>query len=497
MQKTIFMTGVTGQVGAFVAKELMERDFFLMLLVRGENPEDRVKSIFQKIGTTLTNYQVISGDLNSVKEIQLPRKVDHFLHLAAELSFSEKDKEKVWQANVEGTKNVLHLVAKEHKKDSVSSFHYMSTAYVAGKYRQIYCEQTLDQGQEFNNAYEASKVETEKLCHRFAQESSISTTIYRPGIVMGDQNGTSLRYSGYYVFIKMLCKIHEQKRKRKQIPLDSTWQFPLRIEGNKNEKKHLLPVDYIAQTLAESLVRPADSIRTIYLLPERVPTNQETIEWVMKALNMEGLELIPMGEMTSFAHNMEKLFARSIQIYRPYLESEPKFEQSASLRLIRQWGIDIPEVNAEYFLKIVEYGNKDKWGKAPAVVDCAPKKSHPYFEEFLPRFLNQEMLPGINRVNSFFAIRLQNQKENSWFLRIEKGVLLSLEKKEGTDTSIDFSYELPEETFESIISGNLDPRHAFFAGKTEISGDVESGLKIANVLRKFFSRYPYEVAVHG
>ncbi len=483
-----FITGSTGQVGAFVAKELLEKGHRLSLLVRGPNAQERIQNVFETIGTVASNYQVFEGDLFS-----LPcsiTDIDCILHSAAELSFDPSQKEKVWHTNFEGTKNLLAWVC----QSKIPSFHYVSTAYIAGNHEGKYNEDCLDFGQTFRNEYEKSKLFTEKMCREFCKTHAMNLTVYRPGIIMGTSSGQSLHYQGYYAFLKVLSELYEKYHKKENpqegiCHIEGKLHLPVRIEANAIGKKHLVPLDYVAKAIATILQEAGSENQTLYLLPAQAPTNQQTLEWVEQALGLCGLSLVPSLEGKAL-NRLERLVHHYIHIYKNYLEKEPDFEYHQSIDVLSRLGVLCPPLDAACFDRWIAYGKKDRWGRKEKEEKSKeiPLQSL-YFQKFLPLFLDKPFLSG--KVTCRFGVCLKEDNQGFWKLTLQEGILKNLEYIKSKE-SLDFCYTLSQNIFAEIIAGKLDPRYAFFSGKTDISGDMEQGLKVATVLREFFQKNPWQ-----
>lgn len=105
--------------------------------------------------------------------------------------------------NVGGTRNVLEFA---ETCPSLRRFHYVSTCYVSGRYAGTFREDQLEEGQSFNNAYEATKHRAEVEVHRTAA-AGLPVTIYRPSIVVGDSDdGRTDKFDGPYFFIRWVLK---------------------------------------------------------------------------------------------------------------------------------------------------------------------------------------------------------------------------------------------------------------------------------------------------
>lgn len=113
-----------------------------------------------------------------------------------------------------------------------------------------------------------------------------------------------------------------------------------------------------------------------------------------------------------------------------------------------------------------------------------------FFEEYLSGFVGKALIPNLFSISTAFTIDLGHGVDR-WGLAIEKGTLTEIRRGGISDGS--FTYRLGSDTFLNIVSGEQDPRMAFFTGKVKIDGDMVQALKVATVLSEFFSKYPYKV----
>lgn len=146
---------------------------------------------------TVDRVQLVEGDI-TVPGLGLSDSVvddvDEVWHLAAvyDLSVPEDVAKRV---NIVGTENVLQFC---RERSNFRRLQYVSTCYVSGAYDGEFTEEMLEEGQEFQNHYEETKYEAERLV-RAAMADGLPATIYRPGIVVGDsKTGETQKYDGPY-----------------------------------------------------------------------------------------------------------------------------------------------------------------------------------------------------------------------------------------------------------------------------------------------------------
>ena len=110
--------------------------------------------------------------------------------------------EEPWLTNCGGTENVLAF----SKLSGVRHFHYVSTAYVCGERDDVVFENQLDENQKFRNDYERSKFESETMVH--AADCFETTTVYRPGVIVGDsETGYTSMYHGLFLYLRLIAML--------------------------------------------------------------------------------------------------------------------------------------------------------------------------------------------------------------------------------------------------------------------------------------------------
>ena len=172
MSKTYLLTGGTGFLGSLLSIELIKKGDKVIFMGRAKNNESfsgriikTIKSIEPEI--SLDNIEIIEIDLcvdNFIENFKdkLKNKIDGIWHLAANLSFREKDRQEIFSTNIGGLKNILNFAT-----FIKSPVFYVSTAYVHGQRPGIIYERDLIKPKYFNNPYEESKFEGEKIIKKW------------------------------------------------------------------------------------------------------------------------------------------------------------------------------------------------------------------------------------------------------------------------------------------------------------------------------------------
>lgn len=231
------LTGFPGFIGTRLSRKLLADDADLKIIALVEpKMADRARTVAEEFGGRL---EVVEGDitdprlgLSDAKYDELAADVRRVYHLAAiyDLAVPEAIAIKV---NVDGTQHIIDFC--RACKD-LERHHYVSTCYVAGKRKGLVKESELDEGQEFKNHYESTKFAAEVLVRNSMDE--IPTTVYRPGIVVGDsRTGDTQKFDGPYFILWFIYRMA---------------QFGLTVGnlGSDDANFNAVPVDFIVEAMA-------------------------------------------------------------------------------------------------------------------------------------------------------------------------------------------------------------------------------------------------------
>ena len=203
MSTHIFMTGFPGFIASRLIIQLVETrsDLSFHLLIqdkfKAQAELQRDKIVAEK-PFLKDLIQFYSGDITmqncGLHQAQLEflnSTIHEVWHLAAVYDLTI-DRDRALIINVDGTKNVLHLIKSFNQ---LQRHFYISTAYVSGDRTGTIFEEELNANQQFRNYYEETKflaeVEVKKTMN------TIPTTIFRPAIVVGDsKNGETQKFDG-------------------------------------------------------------------------------------------------------------------------------------------------------------------------------------------------------------------------------------------------------------------------------------------------------------
>ena len=402
-EKVILVTGSTGFLGSAIAKRLLVSGYKLRLLIRRRDTDssqmsfgrdDLVKQLilgyqfdeyFQEQCRVAdgrsnndeciyelfsNNVEIVDGDITSSslglekqEYIKLCNEVDEIFHCAAVTHFEMQGDEEHTAVNIKGTENVLQFANSGKQK----RFHYVSTAYVAGKQSGTIYENGMVNEPLFNNEYERSKFVAEQLVIKYTKSNDIPYTIYRPGIIVGDsKTGSTCKFDNLYLFVKVLLNIKNSIDKHKSEDLNN---LTIRVPGEPDALINLVTIDYVADAIV-AILEMRDSIGGIFHITNPNPPRlSELRDLVIAVLEIKGMHLEINRELEKQDLNtVEKLFLRQTRTYYSYLFSKLRFNDSNTQKALKGTGIICPVMTKELIAILIDFAVYYNWGEEKLAV---------------------------------------------------------------------------------------------------------------------------------
>lgn len=363
----LLLTGATGLLGRYLTSDLLASDNKLALLVRSskrESAHHRVEALIQfwekQLGKALPRPVVLEGDIRQPllgltdEAVQwVSRNCRAIIHSAASLKFHDDGCGEPRQSNIEGTRNVLTLC----EAAGVSKLHYVSTAYVCGLRDGTIYESELDCGQGFRNDYEQSKLEAEQLVRSAACLDQL--TVYRPAVISGDsQTGYTNTYHGIYLYLRMMALIVP----RQPVGADGIRQTPLRLPMTGDERRNVVPVDWVSRAMCRLINNPEAHGRTFHLAPRECITPGKGIEAGYSYFNSRGVHWVGHQTIDPATYNaLEAEILPAVTMYTSYERTDPTFD----CQNLEQFAGDVPcpVIDEAVLHTYIRYGQEDRWGK--------------------------------------------------------------------------------------------------------------------------------------
>ncbi|MBP1598572.1 MAG: oxidoreductase, family [Acidobacteria bacterium] len=381
----LLITGGTGFLGSHIAARLLQDGFEITLLAR-PSPEATAEQRVQRImdwhdipADTRRRLHVVQGDLchpglvpDAATRCRLLAEVDEIIHCASETSFVERKRVQIEEVNLRGLERLLDFAA----SGRCAAFHYVSTAFVAGR-RDGFCAEILSTAREFHNAYEETKCLAERLVWECCRREGILTVICRPSIVYGhSRTGRSLLFNAIYhpvraaVFLRdvFLRDIRENRGERARAagvgldPGGTILHMPLRIQA-EGPGIDLVPVDFFADAFAAIFATALED--GIFHLVNGRPTHVgEIAAFTARMFGLRGIEAMSAADLDGSPRSaIEAAFEQMVDVYRPYMSDRRIFAREKSGPIFARAGLECPSFTFEVFQRCMSYAVDVGWGK--------------------------------------------------------------------------------------------------------------------------------------
>lgn len=176
--QNIFITGSTGVVGKPLLRKIVENNHNVYGLSRSKHHNE----LFNNLNVTKIEGDILSDNL---KEKLLNKNIDAIFHVAGVNQMCSKNPDYMFNANIEGTKNILNL----GNQLGIKKFIYTSSAVTLGEKLGTEGNEESKHRGYFLSKYEESKFLAEEEAFRFKKEfdfvSVNPSSVQGPGRVSG------------------------------------------------------------------------------------------------------------------------------------------------------------------------------------------------------------------------------------------------------------------------------------------------------------------------
>jgi thioester reductase-like protein len=363
----VLVTGATGFLGMeLMARLLEDGDRRVWALVRAPDEagaaarlHSTLSSLVPDPGAHAERVVPVAGDLmlpglglDRRRRDELAASVSEVIHSAASVSFGLPLAE-ARAVNVEGTRRVLELGEYIHERRALQRFAHVSTAYVAGTHQGEFGEGDFERGQSFNNTYERSKWEAERLVRD--RGGALPVQIFRPSIVVGDeQSGWTSSFNVIYTPLRAYA--------RGTLPV---------VPARRSAPVDIVPVCFVARAILE--LADAGAGRTFNLAagPE-ASTVGELIDHAASHLGRPPARVLPPALYRHAVHPLLLRRAGSArrrwlergEVFFPYFASKVRFGTDATRAELEPRGIRVPRVEG-YLERLLDFAERANWGRRP------------------------------------------------------------------------------------------------------------------------------------
>lgn len=369
MRDAVLLTGATGFLGTeLLARYLQRSDRTVYAIVRADDDahaqqrlHDTLLDAFGSVEPFGARVRALAGDmtqpglgLEPAARRELARSVDEIVHGAAAVSF-DLDLEQARAINVHGTREMLELAALCNRHGGLRRVTYISTAYVAGLHRGRFCEDDLDVGQRFRNAYEQSKFESEQLMREDHNARGLPITVVRPSIIVGDSaTGWTASFNVLYWPTRALAR----------------GSYPV-LPARRSSPVDVVSVDYVADAIYALAASDDGAHNTYHLTSARAATSIGEL----LALACDKLDVKPPPLISPWLYNRvlapllgrlqprRREFLRATATYLPYFAVRAEFDDSRAREALGPQIVAKPL--GQYYSQIIDYALMTRWGARP------------------------------------------------------------------------------------------------------------------------------------
>jgi thioester reductase-like protein len=365
----VLITGATGFLGMeLMARLLQDGDRRVWALVRARDDAEarqRMRAVLASLlpdpESVAARVVPVAGDimrdglgLEPRVRDELAEAVDEVIHSAASVSFS-LPLEQARAVNVEGTRRMLELaLLASSRGDGLHRFAHVSTAYVAGTHRGRFAEQDLVRGQGFNNTYELSKWEAERLARMYA--GRLPVQVFRPSIVVGDdRTGWTSSFNVIYTPLHAYA--------RGALPA---------VPARRSAPVDVVPVSYVARAILA--LAEAGPGRTFQLAAGPAASSiGELIDRGAELLEQPRARALPPVLYRRVVHPLllrrggpaQRRWLERGQVFFPYLATRVRFDVEATRAALADAGIGPVPPLASYLHTLLEFAERAEWGRRP------------------------------------------------------------------------------------------------------------------------------------
>jgi thioester reductase-like protein len=364
----VFLTGSTGFLGMSVLARIVERgDRRVWALVRASDQEEadaRLQRVLEKVvadpRAAAELVRAVPGDLtqpglgmSTARADAIASRVTHVIHSAASVEFT-LPLDEARAINVEGTRRVLEFAHRCATGGGLERIAHVSTAYVAGRHDGVFREVDLYVGQDFNNTYEQTKNEAERLVREHAE--SLPVQVMRPSIVVGeDDGGWTASFNVIYAPLRMFAK-------------GSLKAIPVRRQAPVD----VVSVSYVADSIVALALTHGRPLGTFHLTAgEAASTVGELIDASAERLDQKPPLAVPPALhdkivhplMVATARGKKKKRLKSQAVFYPYFATKVRFDTTRAREQLEPAGLR-PRPLAGYFDRLVDYAEASEWGRA-------------------------------------------------------------------------------------------------------------------------------------
>jgi nucleoside-diphosphate-sugar epimerase len=220
--------------------------------------------------------------------------------------------EQVWRTNFLGTKHVLEMAS---RCAPGTPLRHISTAFVAGTRQGRVFEDDSGSVKDFENAYEHSKHEAEKLVRHWAAQGGGRVLIFRPSVLIppGPRTGPGLPAHTLSKLRQVLDRVPR-----------SGARTVLRVSADPRAHLNLLPVDWAAGAMVHIAENDDTTGLSVLHVVHPTDTPVRTVASVLEEVCQVRIRMVP--AMPADPTSSERVLYRRTKGFLPYLHHRRGFD---------------------------------------------------------------------------------------------------------------------------------------------------------------------------
>ena len=360
----ILLTGSTGYLGAYLVRDLLEQtDAVLHLLIRGNEPEQRLKrnmeyyfgaGILERFADRVQIWNgemsLPDGGLSEEACRALWNQVDCVFHCGAKTTHYGKV-EDFQKINVDSTQYLLEKCLEYH-----ADFYFVSSIRVLDnavkENYQLFDETYMPDCSDARELYSDSKIKSEQLIEAY-RKKGVNCTVFRTGMIVADwKTGLIQRNAdenAFYIVLRSFFRLNFLPCVTKKV-LDLSY------------------VDKVAEAMVR-LIRYAPLNATYHVYNPNKLSTADFYELLRAADMRTPMEMISLDQMMERLQSAQSenrsimdLVIMHSASYIPNSGSRSRMANTRSTALLRQCGFLWPENDAEYMRRLYQDGfRKNMW----------------------------------------------------------------------------------------------------------------------------------------
>lgn len=179
-----FVTGTTGLIGSHLVLQLLSEGQPVTALFREEKSRQSVRDLFRFYGkeNLFSEIKWVKGDVEDADDMyDLTEGMHTVFHCAAIVSYHKKEASRMFEVNINGTRNVVNACLENNVQHLV---HISSISALGDTVNEIINEETPRNFNDYHSNYSKGKYLSEQEVWRGVQEG-LPVTILNPAVVFG------------------------------------------------------------------------------------------------------------------------------------------------------------------------------------------------------------------------------------------------------------------------------------------------------------------------